>query len=500
MRRDTINVVICGLLAQIVGFVKLLLIAHHFGLSADLDGYYLALAIPSVVQGFTTGAVQTGFVPIYISLLSCGERNGARSLAAAVFCRLFFFLLFLSLTLSFASEPLILWLTPSSSYAVQQAAVASFSILAFSALLNGLIDYFSLLLNAHHRYVVAAIGPAINAAVSSLVLFTWPEWGVDNLVWGLVAGMLMQLVISLTAFSKAGIGLGLFPFTWQHTSLKRVYQLTVPILLGMALANANNMIIQFFSATTGDGGVSTLGYASRLHGVFLQVVIMGISTVLLPNFATLVAADQRKQIHAVLQNALRLSLLISIIMILAIGTMGTDIITLLLQRGRFDQQATESVAFIWLIYTLGLFPIAWGIFIAKYFQAVQKPWVITRLAVLSFIVNATLTWLLMKTHGLAGIAAANGFVYLLIAFFYHRAVVKDLGLPILKDENRRLFALVAIGLVSWGGIAMLQPLIADLPLLTRLAGTIMVIFFTAVLLTRQAGFTGYVPRREMFSS
>jgi len=497
VRRDTINVVLCGLLAQITGFVKLLLIAHYFGVSPELDGYYLALAIPAVVQGFITSAVQTGFVPIYISLRSQGAIDEAHSLAVAVFHRLFLFLLFLSLALSLSSETIIVWLTPASSATVQQAAAISFKILAFSALANGLIDYFSLLLNAHHRYVAAALGPAINAVVSSLILFAWPEWGINNLIWGLMAGMLLQLLVALFACHKSGIKLDFFSRSLRHNALTRVYKLTLPILLGVALANANNTVIQFFSAMTGDGGVSTLGYASRLHVVFLQVVIMGVSAVLLPNFSGMVANGQNQQIHAVLQHTFRMSLLLGILMAIAIGSMGTDIVTLLLQRGRFDHEAAKNVSFIWLIYTLGLLPIAWGTFVAKYFQATQKPWVITRLAILSFASNTILAWLLLQSHGLPGLAAASGFSYLLVAIGYHRAVSRDLGQPILQGEIGRKAVVTLIGIVSWVAISYLQPLYAHLHLFVRLAGTSLLVLAAAVLMAWQAGLLRHLRRQAI---
>ena len=479
---------LCGLLAQIIGFVKLLLIARYFGISAELDGYYLALAVPAVVQGFITGAVQTGFVPIYISLRTDGSNAAAQSLASALFLRLLMFLLGLSLLLSLFSGPLMVWLTPVSSEVVQNAAAASFAILAFSVLANGLIDYFSLLLNAHHRYVAAALGPAVNATVSSLIFFAWPEWGIDNLVWGLVTGMVLQLLIALVACHHSGIHLNLLSSGWRHDALKRVYQLTLPILLGVALANANNAVIQFFSAVTGDGGVSTLGYANRLHGAFLQVVIMGVSAFLLPNFSGLSASGKHHEIHAILLQTFRLSLLVAIIMLIAIATLGNDVITLLLQRGRFDQQAVENVAFIWLIYTIALLPIAWGIFIAKYFQAVQKPWIITRLAVLSFTSNTVLAWVLVHTHGLAGLAVASGLSYMLVAIGYHRAATRDLGKPLLRGMIRPIVVMLLIGIAGGALMMKVQALVAPLSLPARLAVASSLLLVLSIVMAWQAGF------------
>ncbi len=488
VRRDTINVVLSGLLVQLIGFLKLLLIARYFGTSAEIDGYYLALAIPAVFQGFATGALQTGFLPIYVSLRSKHQYRRAERLVSAVFYRLVPMLLVVSLLFSLFSKEIIVWLTPASSAAVQEAAAAGFRILSFTILGNGLIDYVSLILNAHHRYVAAALGPGLNAAVASMMLLLWPEWGLDNLIYGLVIGMLAQLFLLLAIMGRKRIGMGMASFVWQDPDLKRVYWLTLPILLGVALVNANNTVIQFFAAVTGDGGVSTLGYASRLHGVFLQVVVIGVSAVLLPNLAEMLARKRRAQIHALLRNAFFMSLTIGIVMVTTVDVMGMDIVTLLLQRGQFGPGESRRVALVWLIYTFGLFPIAWGVFIGKYFQAAQRPWTITRLAVLSFAANTTLAWLLLQSHGLNGLAAASGLAYLLVAIGYHRAMMRDLGMGVLVGESGRILTLLAMGLAGWYCIHLLQLVILELPLLVRIAINTIPIMALAMLLALRAGF------------
>ena len=101
--RGSLQVVLCGMLVQLLGFLKLLLIAHWFGVSLELDAYYLALVVPALLQGFIGGALQTGFVPVYMQL-QASDAAQAGDLAGQVFVRLLWGLLFVSIVLSLSSS------------------------------------------------------------------------------------------------------------------------------------------------------------------------------------------------------------------------------------------------------------------------------------------------------------------------------------------------------------------------------------------------------------
>ena len=73
MFADARLVTAAALLIQVTGFAKTLLIAHLFGASAELDGYYLALVAPSLIVGVVGGSLQGSFVTAYVRLLKQDE-------------------------------------------------------------------------------------------------------------------------------------------------------------------------------------------------------------------------------------------------------------------------------------------------------------------------------------------------------------------------------------------------------------------------------------------
>lgn len=468
MRRDTINVVLCGLLAQATGFVKLLLVARYFGVGADLDGYYLALTLPTLLQGFLSGALQTGFVPVYVALRRQGDANGADALASAVGWRLAVLLLGSSALLSAASGPLMTGIAGGAGPAVVAAASTAFLVLAYTALANGLIDYCGLLLNAHGRYAAAALGPVVNALLSAVILVLWPQWGLSNLVWGLMAGLVAHLAVTLIACRAEKIAM----FTRARCtpeSLRKVYHLMVPILLGVFVANTNSALVQLMSAHAGEGAVSTIGYATRLHGVLLQVFVIGISTVLLPTFSSSIASGETTRVVQTLRMTFRVSLLIGAVSALLASTIGGDVVALLLQRGEFDNEARQAVARTWAVYTFALLPTCWGVFVAKYFQAAQKPWVITRLALLSFVTTAVVGAALLVPIGLLALPIASGVAYTAVAIGFQKALVADLGQPVLEGETARATSVLVVLVLAWAAASAALHALADASPLLRIA-------------------------------
>ena len=77
------TVVVFGVILQVAGFVKLLVIADYFGAGPLLDAYYLGLVIPTFLAGVSAGILQTGFVPAYVGARARGTDATARTLGNA---------------------------------------------------------------------------------------------------------------------------------------------------------------------------------------------------------------------------------------------------------------------------------------------------------------------------------------------------------------------------------------------------------------------------------
>ena len=362
MRRQLAAVFFLSGLAQFAAFAKSVLIAYYFGIGKDLDGYFLAQALPVTLAGIVAGFLQTGLLPIYAGHVARQEFDAAASLLARILVAVAVFGAIVSVATSVASPYLISWIAPEVSAPVHQAAVWSLRVLAFLLLLNALVDCLSIALNAHGAFVVAALAPTINALVSGTLLFVLPEWGLANLIWGALIGLVGQLALVAYEIRRQRIRL-----LWKaDADLKPVALAGASIVPGLIFAQLSGLIPQIVAARLGDGAVATFAFAMRLHGALVQVLAIALSTVLLPHFAHIVGRGEHRLIAGLLRKGFPIFALLSLAVLIWIGLVGGSFVAVVFERGEFDHSATASVTTTWLWLAAGLLPTTWGIVLARY--------------------------------------------------------------------------------------------------------------------------------------
>src|SRR5690349_20453221 len=80
MLRAARTVVVFGVILQITGFAKLLIVAAYYGAGPVLDAYYLTQVIPSFLTNLCSGVLQSGFIPNYMVAKARQDETGAAQL------------------------------------------------------------------------------------------------------------------------------------------------------------------------------------------------------------------------------------------------------------------------------------------------------------------------------------------------------------------------------------------------------------------------------------
>lgn len=428
------QVISTGLLVQVFGFFKTVLIANYFGAGAALDGYYLALVLPSLIAGILAGMLQTGFIPVYIDTLA-NDVEKASQVRNQVFSLLVYVLVPFACVLSVLSEPLVNLLVLSGHEAIHETTLSAMRLLVFLTVLNVLIDYAALIFNAHKRFLLASAAPLINILISSLFLVVFHSEGQPALTYGLLLGVGIQLVLILAYLKHQALPLRLTPIRFD-AELKKILSLSFVILFGVCLANMNLAVDQVMASMAGEGAVSQIGYANRFHNLVVQVVVMSVSAVLLVQLTTFVVQKNTEAIKRLFQSLSSLIIFGGVITSLGIYLLGQPLIDMLLKRGALTDSDAQTIARLWFFYTIGLIPMVWGIFIAKFFQASSSPVILTKLALVSFLLNITLNLLLVKVYGVLGLAISTSLTYLVIALLFHIYFVRktQFTLPALSKK------------------------------------------------------------------
>lgn len=442
MLADARVVVFGSVVTQLGGFAKTVLIAHLFGASAALDGYYLALVIPTLLVGLIGGALQVGFVPTYLRVLQGHAADDPNRLVKQLLTLMVATGLPLCIVMSLFAAPLMSLVVLSQSV-VDEAAVSAFRVVVFVLLLNVVADFLALILNSHKRFFLGAFSPLANVVVSMAILQGWHAGGQDALTFGLLAGVATQIGVLVAGVGRAGVSLG-FARPALDPALRRVLSLGSAILVGTVLANLNLAVDQVMASMLGEGAVSTIGYANRFHGFVVQALIMGLGTVLLPYLSQLVIDQRFDSVRELFIHLAPLLLFCAIGVPIFLVVAGVPSLQLVLGHGALTEMDIVNVASIWFWYAVGLLPMAWGVFLARYFQASSKPGFITRLAGVSLVANIVFNLAFIGPLGLDGLALSTSLSYLLVAALYHRRFAREVGFK---------FGAITVGLLVMLGVA-----------------------------------------------
>lgn len=473
MKADLQRVVLFSAFAQAAGFAKSVAIAFYFGIGAELDGYYLAQVLPVTAVAMIQSAVRAGLFPVYVRMTAAGDHQQAARLAGCVVAWLAIGGLAVSSALAAAAPALIQLTAPRASADTVAAATTALRVLAFLFALNLLADVFATLLNAHMRFASAALAPAANAIVATAILVAAPEFGLQNLIWGTLIGLMTQIAICAAAARAASVRVVLT--LRAPPSFREAFRTGIGMLPGTVLTNLSNAVPQLWAAQLGSGALSVFAYASRLHSAVTQVLIISVSTVLLPHFARQLAEGQRDQIAGQLRRGFPVAVALSLAVAGWVWLAAEPALRLLYERGAFQATATKQVAMVWFVLSIGLLPMLWGTALSKVTLAAG------RTSLLSMISGLGLATLLIASAiaqplGVIGVAAAVAVRYLVTSLAHQNVSARVLELVRQPDQTNWQ------GWATAGGVvATLVGLQAALTLLPAWSDIALVLAVSAVL-------------------
>jgi peptidoglycan biosynthesis protein MviN/MurJ (putative lipid II flippase) len=408
LRRQMVLTMTVSGLAFLAGFWKLKLIAQLFGVSADLDGYYLALTLPGLVSGIIAGVMQTGFFPMRARLASLEDASEVERFerAALMIGALLGVLVALALALGLFA---ILAVAPPQSASWRSAVYVLPYALALIPL-NAVGNALGALLAFRGRYHWFAAAPIANALFSAGLLAIWPEGGLFNLAAGTMLGLALQVGLCAWALKKLGGFRFMGPWRGAARKCREMLQQGSWMLPGLPFTELTANLPTVLAASHGEGAAAAFGYAWRFQAYAIQLLVMAASPILLARFSELLARNDWAAVRAALRKSAWISALLGIMAILGIGLFGEMFLSLFF-GGNTD--AVHAVAQQWLVLALAIGPTVHCIVCAKVLQANGNARFLSAITIAAFFAFLTVA---MTSSGKLGVYAVS--VALVIHAFF----------------------------------------------------------------------------------
>jgi putative peptidoglycan lipid II flippase len=184
------TVMLAFFITQIIGLLRGIIIYRVFGTRADLDSFNAANRVTEVLFNLMAGgALGSAFIPTFTGLLAHGKKQQAWRLASAI-ANLLLAMLTLVAGLAIWFAPLIVRrglfvLAPELPPGQEALTVDLLRIMLPTVVIFGLSGLVMGILNAHQRFWLPAIAPAMySLGQIGGVLLLPPGWGVHRLAVG----------------------------------------------------------------------------------------------------------------------------------------------------------------------------------------------------------------------------------------------------------------------------------------------------------------------------
>lgn len=445
------SIIIIGLtfIDKILAVAKEMAIAARFGVSSSLDVFNIAFAFPGILLLLSSGAIISAFVPLYLEWSQRLPRPEADARALALFCCggvLFAAVAAGSYLLAPFFVPL---LGPGFGPEELLLGIELERWLVFLILLDGTGIILNGLLYANKRFVVLYTAPLfVNTAIIGFLFFQG-HLGIHSLVWGFLAGSLMRLCYLILVVRLSGFRFLTRPQS-DRTAVIAFLGLAVPMLGSELIANSNILVDQIMATQLSAGSVSTLRYAYRLNDLPIQLVVMAFSRAIFPFVSERALENDLDGLRDLYRNSLILLAMLTLPIICLVILFSREAVSLLLQRGAFDQAATIQTAETLRYYSFGLFFYGYTFVNGVFFVALKQTSTLFRMGCLSLVLNFSLNFLFMKFMGVKGIALSTTVTLCILSVGFVILLKRRLQITSLARHFMNLWGIVVAAGIAFG--------------------------------------------------
>ncbi|MFA5836024.1 MAG: murein biosynthesis integral membrane protein MurJ [Bellilinea sp.] len=413
-------------LDKVVGFVRQVVIARQFGLSAELDAFNVANNLPDLLFALISGgALALAFIPVLTEQLSHDGKPAAWDLFSKITNLAFLVTGALAIVVAIIAHPLVRWelgIAPGFNEQQQVLVTNLMRLNLFATLIFSISGLVMAGLQANQHFLLPAIAPLlynIGQIFGAVILspeqgytfgpITLPALGlgVYGLVYGVIIGALLHLGIQIPGLLKYKFrwspGLGL-----KTEPVRKVLRLMGPRLVTMFFIQLIFLVRDNLASRLEAGAVTALTYGWMLFQVPETLIGTAIGTALLPTLAEHVALERREEFQQSIERAVRVlvALTLPIAVILSFGLK-----PLLALAFGFDAAGTDLLMWITRAYLAGLLGQSLVEVFARSFYARQNA--LTPLAAAGFtlVLYIVLGTQLYRVLGVAGISLSDSIAF-----------------------------------------------------------------------------------------
>jgi len=353
--KAAIIVALTVVIAKLLVFVLEILLAAWFGTTFIKDAYLVAFVIPNLILMVGAEAMLVSFVPVFMGLLAEDRPEHTGLVVSSLVNITVLFLVTVCIAHTFLAPWIIPLIAPGFDQKSISLAIRLTRIISPIIIWGGLIGLLVAVLHSFKRFTLAASRLILyNSIIIGFVYLFHSRMGIFSLALAVSGGALAQFLLLLPGLWEKKKYYRL-TISLKHPEIETMGRVMIPVILGAILVQLNFLIERIMASGLAEGSISSLDFAYKLMRMPFEVFAVAIATVVFPNIAGLVIAEEGSRLREIFTSALRMVAFITIPAALVLIILRVPLIRLLFQRGEFGATSTRMTAVALLYYSFGLF-------------------------------------------------------------------------------------------------------------------------------------------------
>lgn len=425
-------------ISRILGFLRELVTAAYYGTGKAMDLFVIAFTIPTFFRHFLgEDVVERAFMPPFKKLISQEKYKSAWQLLSSCL-NIMILALIVFMALCYLIAPLLVQvIAPGLEDQLMDKAIRmTYWILPFMILI-GLASFVGGILNFFEMNKIYSIAPAfMSVGVMIGIHFFKPYLGIYSLAAGFLLGGLLEFIVQVPFLLVKKIRKNTQAKYHAQINLKeqefrKVGRESGFILMKSLLDKSVEIVGRMLASFLVSGSIASLWFSQRLIQLPVAIIGLAISRSLIPYMTERKALLDEREFVKGIRTGITMNFALIIPSTAFMIIMNQPIVSLVYQRGSFDEESSYLTGVAFLYYAIGLLGLSLNAFFSRIFSIYQKNKLPFYVSIGSSILNIVLMFALVKTslkHG--GIALASSLAFIvnsLVLFIY---LLKELKLKL----------------------------------------------------------------------
>lgn len=424
--KATIIVMAMTILSRVIGFVRDILAAYHFGANSSYDVYVASVAIPESAFMIIGLAISTTFIPMLSEIKHSKNKEEMFSFANNVINILSLLsILVIILGVIFTKEIVYLFV-PNFNHEQLVLTVFLTRITLINIVFLCINACFTSILQVCEDFIVPSIlGLFFNLPII-IYLLIFNDVSIVGLTIANVLGNFFRIAIQIPSLYKQG-----FRFTFnidiKDEKIKNIMILIVPVVIGAGANSINMLVDKSVASGLTAGSMAALEYSQKIVQFANTAITTSIVSVVYPLMANKLNSGDKQGFLKYLTKSITTICLVLIPLSFGIIFLSKDIVSFIYERGKFDETAVILTSMALFGYAIQL-PFA-GIrdILNSSLFSMKKTKITTINGIIGVLVNIVLSITLSKYIGVLGIAIATSVSSLVIALLLLNSTRKVVG-------------------------------------------------------------------------